>query len=130
MRDKFACEFNSFDMAAGWRTPAGFPPGVDEKILGGSLDETARQGVRTRLVRFAPGTSTTQTLVHDYWEEVLLVSGDLDIARGEPALFSSFEALNYACRPPGTLHGPFRSQSGCIVLEIHYFDPSEKEHGR
>ena len=30
----------------------------------------------------------------------------------------------YACRPPGVLHGPFKSDTGCILLENHYYDPA------
>jgi len=29
----------------------------------------------------------------------------------------------YACRPPGAHHGPFKSINGCMLLEMHYFDP-------
>jgi hypothetical protein len=29
----------------------------------------------------------------------------------------------YACRPPGAYHGPFKSEQGCMLLEIHYYDP-------
>ena len=35
----------------------------------------------------------------------------------------SFPAWTYACRPPGAAHGPFRSDKGCILLEMHYYDP-------
>ena len=34
-------------------------------------------GSRTRLLRFDPGVYTTAPFVHDHWEEVYLVSGDL-----------------------------------------------------
>ena len=30
----------------------------------------------------------------------------------------------YACRPPGTNHGPFRSDEGCMFLEIQYYHDS------
>ena len=32
---------------------------------------------------------------------------------------------SYTCRPPGVVHGPFKSDTGCLLLEIHYFDPEE-----
>jgi len=25
--------------------------------------------------------------------------------------------------PPGAYHGPFKSEQGCMLLEIHYYDP-------
>ena len=48
-------EFHSLDLALGWRTPAGYPDGIQEKILAGALDENAKAGNRTRLLRFEPG---------------------------------------------------------------------------
>ena len=36
----------------------------------------------------------------------------------------SFSPFTYACRPPGAYHGPFRSDKGCLLLEIHYYDPA------
>ena len=38
----------------------------------------------------------------------------------------SFEAPTYACRPPGVYHGPFKSDHGCLLYEIHYYDESGK----
>ena len=35
-----------------------------------------------------------------------------------------FPPNTYACRPPLAVHGPFRSETGCLLLEIHYFDPA------
>lgn len=117
-------EFHTLDMGAGWETPPGYPKGIAQKILSGSLDEEAKRGSRTRLLRFAPGVFTTAPFVHDYWEEVYLVSGDLIVgndANGEGG--TAFEPNTYACRPPGAYHGPFKSQTGCLLLEVHYFDP-------
>jgi hypothetical protein len=121
-------EFHAIDMAgAGWRPPEGYDPdgGVDELILSGSLDPIARRGSRTRLLRFQPGAFTTAAFVHDHWEEVFLMQGDLTVGNdaqghgGEP-----FAAPTYACRPPGVYHGPFRSDGGCLLFEIHYYDPA------
>jgi hypothetical protein len=117
-------EFHRLDMGAGWETPPGYPKGIQQKILSGSLDEQAKRGSRTRLLRFAPGVFTTAPFVHDYWEEVYLVSGDLIVgndAKGEGG--TAFPPNTYACRPPGAYHGPFKSETGCLLLEMHYFDP-------
>jgi len=117
-------EFHTLDMDAGWETPPGYPSGIKQKILSGALDEENRAGTRTRLLRFDPGVFTTAPFVHEYWEEVFLVSGDLTVGNdvnGQGG--ESFQPFTYACRPPGAWHGPFRSEKGCLLLEIHYFDP-------
>jgi hypothetical protein len=117
-------EFYAVDLESGWETLPGYPNGIQQKILAGALDEQARRGTRTRLLRFVPGVFTTGPFVHEYWEEVFLVSGDLTVGNdadgngGEP-----FLSHTYACRPPGAAHGPFKSEGGCLLLEIHYFDP-------
>ncbi len=118
-------EFHTLDMDRGWETPPGYPAGIQQKILASDIDEANQSGSRTRLLRFAPGTFTTEPFVHDHWEEVYLVSGDLIVGNdtegkgGEP-----FSGATYACRPPGAYHGPFKSDTGCVLLEIHYYDES------
>jgi hypothetical protein len=115
-------EFHAVDMTAGWSTPPGYPRGIEQKILAGTLDEAGRSGSRTRLLRFAPEVFTTAPFVHEYWEEVYLIEGDLTV--GNDAEGNGGEAFvpgTYACRPPGAVHGPFKSNRGCLLLEIHYF---------
>ena len=56
-------EFHTLDMSKGWETPAGYPPGIQQKILSGALNETEKRGSRTRLLRFAPGVYTTTPLL-------------------------------------------------------------------
>ncbi len=117
-------EFHTLDLSEGWEVPSGYPTGIEQKILSGALDEDNQRGSRTRLLRFHPGVFTTEPFVHTYWEEVYLLSGDLTVgndAKGEGG--ESFDPNTYACRPPGANHGPFRSENGCMLLEIHYFDP-------
>jgi hypothetical protein len=118
-------EFHALDLEAGWEVPPGYPPGIEQKILSGALDESGRRGSRTRLLRFKPGVYTTAPFVHEYWEEVYLVSGDLTVGNDETgAGGTAFQPNTYACRPPGAPHGPFKSEGGCLLLEIHYFDPA------
>ncbi len=118
-------EFHPLDMAAGWSTPPGYPKGIDEKILSGALDETGKRGSRTRLLRFKPGIYTMAPFVHTYWEEVYLLSGDLTVGNDANGMGGAkFTPPTYACRPPGTPHGPFKSETGCVLLEVHYFDPA------
>ena len=115
-------EFFSLDLNEGWDVPPGYPDGIEEKILCGSLDAEARTGSRTRLLRFAPGVYTTAPFVHEYWAEVYLLQGDLIVgndANGNGG--TAFAPHTYACRPPGAFHGPFKSDNGCMLLEIHYY---------
>ena len=117
-------EFYTLNLEQGWETPAGYPAGIQQKIISGGLDEAKKRGSRTRLLRFAPGVYTTAPFVHEYWEEVFLVSGDLTVGNDDKGKGGKFyPPFTYACRPPGALHGPFRSEKGCILLEMHYFDP-------
>jgi len=117
-------EFETLNMDEGWQVPPGYPPSIAEKILSGSLDQEKKFGNRTRLLRFLPGAFTTEPFVHDYWEEVFLVTGDLVVgsdAEGKGGM--PFLPFTYACRPPGVDHGPFRSEQGCVLFEVHYYDP-------
>jgi hypothetical protein len=119
-------EFMPLDMQAGWAVPEGYPEGIKQKILASDLDERKKSGSRTRLLRFDPGVYTTAPFVHNHWEEVYLLSGDLIVgnnAEGEGG--EAFHSPTYACRPPGVFHGPFKSEQGCMLFEIHYYDESK-----
>ena len=96
-----------------WRAVAG-EPGVWERML--AEDPATR--LLTRLVRWDPGLSTAGAgpVVHEYFEEVLVLSGSLRDLR----LDQSFGPGYYACRPPGMLHGPWESAAGCIMLETRH----------
>lgn len=122
--NKLHDEFHAVDMSTGWETPPGYPPGIEQKIIAGGLDEVNKRGTRTRLLRFAPGIFTTAPFVHDYWEEVYQLSGDMIVGNDADGNGGeSFAPNTYACRPPGAPHGPFKSEGGCVLLEIHYYDP-------
>jgi hypothetical protein len=101
-----------------WQPVAGSPtagaggPGVQEKIL--SHDRAT--GDVTRLLRFDAGVETTETIAHDFWEEVWILDGEMiDVGKRQ-----TFSAGMYACRPPGMLHGPYRVPRGCMMLEMRY----------
>lgn len=125
---KVHSEFKSIDRDfSGWTLPGGYPQGAlaSEKILSGSLDEANKQGSRTRLLRFEPGFRTTVPFVHEYWEEVFLLEGDMTVGADENGNGGErFEGYTYAVRPAGVYHGPFASEGGALLLEIHYFDPA------
>ncbi|MGT2460289.1 cupin domain-containing protein (plasmid) [Cupriavidus basilensis] len=121
-------EFHTIDMNEGWETPPGYPPGgASQRILASDIDETKKTGSRTRLLRIEAGTFTKKAFVHDHWEEVYLISGDLTVGNDENGNGGeNFPSNTYACRPPGAYHGPFKSEHGCVLFEIHYYDESKK----
>jgi len=105
---------HEFFAAAGvpWRATA--VPAITERMLSEGADERTL----TRIARWAPGTDTSSAGVirHDYYEEVFILSGDLrDLTLG-----TTFGAGHYASRPSGMPHGPYRTDTGCTMLEIRY----------
>jgi hypothetical protein len=107
-------ELEFFDTGGlSWRAVVG-EDGVSERVLA----EDPATGLLTRLVRWDPGlnTSAAGPVAHDYFEEVLVLTGSLHDLR----LNQTFSAGNYACRPPGMLHGPWESAEGCVMLETRY----------
>lgn len=81
-----------------------------------AIDE--KSGDYTRLTRFRAGADTTALgpKRHDYPEEILVIRGRLHDAAFDRWL----ETGEYASRPPGEWHGPFRAESECIVLEVSF----------
>lgn len=115
-------EFHTPDLSVGWSVPEGYPEGIKQKILAGSLDEEAGTGHRTRLLKIEAGVFTVDPFVHEYWEEVFLLEGDLIVGNDENGDGGEkFPPNTYACRPPGAPHGPFKSEGGCMLFEMHYF---------
>ncbi len=87
-----------------------------------AMDE--KSGDYTRLTRFKAGANTQDfgCQIHDYPEEIYIVSGKLYDAAFDMWL----EAGHFASRPPGELHGPFKCEQECVVLEISYPSQSIK----
>jgi hypothetical protein len=100
--------------AGQWRWVEGLEGTVQALVL--SLD--ADTGAFTRLTRFLPGADTSPlgATMHDFPEEVFIVSGRLF----DEAFGLWLEAGHYASRPPGEVHGPFRTKEGCLVLDISF----------
>ena len=97
-----------------WQPIVGMEDLAEELTL--SID--GETGEYTRLTRFHPGTDTARfgKKHHDYPEEIFIVSGRLYDATFNVWL----EAGHYASRPPGEVHGPFMTDTGCVVLEISF----------
>jgi len=115
-------EFFSIDRNEGWETPPGYKHGFWQNVLASDLDEVNKRGSRSRLLRIDPGTFSEKPFVHDHWEEVYLAEGDLIVGsdlHGNGG--AQFYAPTYACRPPGVYHGPFKSEKGCLLFELHYY---------
>ena len=67
-----------------------------------------------RMLKVDPGGRSTETFVHDFWEEVYIVEG----SQWDGDQF--FKKGMYACRPPGMKHGPYRTDEGVVTLEVRY----------
>jgi len=81
-----------------WTKVAGADVGMTERILAKDPDANGVQ-------------------VHDIWEEVYILEGAFE----DLELKQTFRAGEYACRPPGMRHGPWRSDTGCITFEVRYY---------
>jgi len=123
MAKKPHLEFFPVDLENGWQTPPGYKEGFSQKILASDLDEVNKTGSRSRLLRIAPGVYSEKPFVHDHWEEVFLVQGDLIVGNDANGVGGEqFVAHTYAIRPPGVYHGPFKSEKGCLLFELHYYE--------
>ena len=97
-----------------WQAIEGLEGIAQELTL--SIDDES--GEYTRLTRFLPGADTSAFggKSHAYPEEIFIVSGRLY----DQAFDMWLEAGHYASRPPGEVHGPFRTDQGCVVLEVSF----------
>jgi ChrR Cupin-like domain len=93
-----------------WHPAPGHGPGVWERIVSGGRDE----GVTTRFLRFDPGSGRDAVVTHDFWEEIYIVSGTFESGG------RAYAAGCVAVRPPGVVHGPFHSTTGCLNFEVRY----------
>ncbi len=108
--------WNPLDPANGHRWEP--VPGLEGQAEFLTLSIDPDTGAYTRLTRFHPGADTTPFggKSHAYPEEVFIVGGRLfDAAFG-----LWLEPGHYASRPPGEVHGPFRTEEGCVVLEVSF----------
>ena len=96
-------------------------PGVDELVL----NQDPATGRRTTLQRWQPGARNQQQIfVHDYVEEIFMVDGDLY----DTNLEQGWKKGAYAYRKPGMRHGPFKSETGCLMFILNIpVNESEQE---
>jgi len=104
-----------------WEPIGGMDGFAEELTL--AIDEES--GDYTRLTRFKPAADTASfgAKSHSYPEEILILEGRLYDAAFDRWL----ETGDYASRPSGEIHGPFKTDVGCLVLEISY--PSQSKNG-
>jgi len=97
-----------------WKPVAGMQGVAEEVTL--AIDEET--GDYTRLTRFEPGadTSSVGPKSHHYPEKIMIIQGRLYDADFDKWL----EVGDYASRPPGEVRGPFKTVSGCVVLEMSF----------
>jgi len=89
--------------------------GIAEEI---TLSIDSDSGEYTRLTRFFSNTDTIALggKSHAYPEEIFIVSGRLY----DYAFDMWLETGYYASRPPGEVHGPFKTEDGCVILEVSF----------
>ena len=93
-------------------------PGTDGMLAELTLAMDPNTGDYTRLTRFKAGADTAAfgSKSHPYPEEIYILSGRLYDAAFDQWL----EAGHYASRPPGEVHGPFKCEHECLVLEVSF----------
>jgi len=90
-----------------------------------TLAQDEATGDYTRLTRFQAGADTKVfgAKSHDYPEEIMIIKGRVY----DEAFDRWLEAGDYTSRPPGELHGPFKTTEECVVLEMSYPSQSIKQ---
>lgn len=102
-----------------WVPEAGIP-GLYSKTLA-SCEDT---GSYTRLLKFLPGTDTSQAgpQSHEHLEELWIVEGAIH----DLSLDQNFVAGMYANRLYHMDHGPWKAPGGAITFELRDMDPGQK----
>lgn len=120
MRRRPNLDFDDVDLDDGFVAYTGAAAGISEKVLANDLDHDAGAGARTRLLKLDAGARTPSAHAHDYWEEIFVISGSMifqDAEGGERRV----AAPSYACRKPGFVHGPLRTDEPCLLIEFSWY---------
>ena len=73
-------------------------------------------------VRSARGSVVKGDIIAEEAQIHGLVKGDLIVGNDEHGNGGEkFDHSTFACRPPGIYHGPFKSDNGCTLFELHYY---------
>lgn len=121
--------FENLDLDAAFKEYDGKVAGISERVLSDDMDRDARVGKRTRLLRLDPGVQTPAAHAHDYWEEIYVIKGSMIEGTAESGE-SRVVAPAYACRKPGFMHGPIRTDEECLLIEFSWFDDPGADGGR
>ena len=79
--------------------------------------------MRTRLLRLEAGCRTPEANAHPYWEELYLIEGDLvSIDAAEEQVHT---VHGYASWARGNMHGPLRTDGGCLFLEFNWCEAED-----
>ena len=118
--------FHQIDAEGGFEPRGDGAPGISVKILSNSLDTDKKTGSSTRLVRLAPGTKTPEAHAHPYWEEIYMLEDEMITHEGTDGE-KTVGPNCYAARKPGVMHGPVRSETGCLMIDFCWYDSEDAE---
>lgn len=95
-----------------WSQSRDDPPGVEEVVL-----HRHKDGSYSHLLRIKAGVELTQPAVHDFYEEVYYISGEmLNTKTGK-----KIRGGDYVFHSPGEPHGPFKCLKSCLLFEVRYY---------
>ena len=112
--------FHAVDMTGGFESRGDGNETIAVKVLSNDLDTDAKRGHRTRLLRLAPGAVTPEAHAHGYWEEIYIIEGEMTLHDGTDGE-KTVSAGHYAARKPGVMHGPVRSETGCLMIDFCWY---------
>ncbi len=119
--------FEGIDLEIGFTAYDGGVAGISEKVLVDDRNPTERTGKRTRLLKLAAGVQTPAAHAHEYFEEIFVIKGSM--IEGTPETGEArVSAPAYACREPGFMHGPIRTDEECLLIEFSWY-PDKDERG-
>lgn len=113
-------DFSGVDLDSGFRPYSGDGEGISEKVLADDLDKDGKTGKRTCILRLQPGVQTPAAHAHDYWEEIYIISGSMFVGTDDGGE-RRVTAPAYACREPGFMHGPVRTDEDCMLIEFSWY---------
>ena len=107
-------EFTTLNLNEGFHNVPGYPSGFPRGSWPARSTRRTRSATAPASCKIEPGAYSTVPFVHEYWEEVFLVSGDLVCGSDDKGQGGEqFTGPTYCVRPPGVYHGPFTSKTGC-----------------